>query len=147
MRSGILFFVLFILAPRAARAEERGSGKSGFLVVINAENSVNSLERQALADIYLKRVTRWPNDTIIRPVDLAPELAARRQFSEVVLSRSVSGVKSYWQQLLFSGRDVPPPELMNDEQVIQYVLKNPGAIGYVSRASSGGGIKTIDIKW
>jgi hypothetical protein len=41
-------------------------------------------------------------------------------------------VKAYWQQLIFSGRDVPPPELESDDAVVAYVLAHRGSIGYVS---------------
>ena len=37
----------------------------------------------------------------------------------------------YWQQRIFSGRDVPPPEFELDREVVEYVLKHAGAIGYV----------------
>ena len=46
----------------------------------------------------------------IRPVDLRPNAATRRLFSERMLRRSVAAVRSYWQQRIFSGRGVPPPE-------------------------------------
>jgi hypothetical protein len=44
-------------------------------------------------------------------------------------------VKNYWQQRIFSGRDLPPPELDSDEAVVSYVLSHRGALGYVSGAA------------
>jgi hypothetical protein len=70
----------------------------------------------------------------------------RRRFCEEVLSRSVAAVKSYWQQLIFSGRAVPPPELDTDEEVVRYVAKYSGAIGYVSGASELSGVKVVAVK-
>ena len=60
-------------------------------------------------------------------------------------------MKNYWQQLIFSGQDVPPPELKTDDEVIQYVIKNPNSIGYVSSGSTStdspeNGVKMVDIK-
>jgi hypothetical protein len=80
----------------------------------------------------LKKTTRWSNDDVIRPVDLIPDSPVRERFSQEVLKRSISEVKSYWQQVIFSGRDVPPPELADDDAVLKFVAKNRGAIGYVS---------------
>src|SRR5262245_8007662 len=96
-------------------AEEAPHASPDFLVIINAQNPNERLERRFLADVFFKKVTRWPNDDMILPVDLKPDSRARRGFSETVLNRSIQGVKSYWQQLIFSGRDVPPPELTSDE--------------------------------
>jgi hypothetical protein len=55
-------------------------------------------------------------------------------------------VKSYWQQLIFSGRGVPPPELDTEEEVIRYVGRHPGALGYVSSYGEVGGVKVVIVK-
>jgi ABC-type phosphate transport system substrate-binding protein len=81
----------------------------------------------------------------IRPVDAKPASSARQRFSKDVLKRSVSSVKSYWQQLIFSGRGTPPPELDSDEAIVSYVLKHPGSIGYVSGSAELKGAKVVDV--
>jgi ABC-type phosphate transport system substrate-binding protein len=63
-----------------------------------------------------------------------------------VLKRSVAAVKSYWQQKVFSGQNVPPPELDSDQQVVTFVLRNPGAVGYVSSAANVEGVKTLSLR-
>jgi hypothetical protein len=55
-------------------------------------------------------------------------------------------VRSYWQQLIFSGRDVPPPELDSDADVVKYVSKHAGAIGYVSGNGDLAGVKVVIVK-
>jgi hypothetical protein len=70
----------------------------------------------------------------------------RRRFSDEVLHRSVSEVKSYWQQRIFSGRDVPPPELDTDDQVVTYVLRHAGAVGYVSAEAALNGTKVLEVR-
>ena len=62
-----------------------------------------------------------------------------------VLRRSVAAVRSYWQQRIFSGRGVPPPELDDDAAVVRYVLKYPGAIGYVTEGTPLEGAKVVTI--
>lgn len=117
-----------------------------YRLVVNAQNPVDSVERKFVADAFLKKITRWPDGEVIHPVDLRPESTARIHFSEEVIRRSVSAVKSYWQQLVFSGREVPPPELDSDADVIRYVQRFPGGIGYVSGMGSLDRVKTVAIK-
>ena len=69
----------------------------------------------------------------------------RRIFSERVLKRSVAAVRNYWQQRIFSGRDVPPPEVEGDEAVVAYVAEHPGAVGYVSLGAKLGDTREIPI--
>jgi hypothetical protein len=112
----------------------RASGETpaDFLVVVHPEQPSESAAREFLADAFLKRTTRWRGGEAINPVDLRADSRVRKAFSARVLNRSVAAVRSYWQQRIFSGRGVPPPELDSDEAVVRYVISHPGAVGYVS---------------
>ncbi len=110
-------------------------------------NRATWVDHTFLQQAFLKKITRWPEtDDVIRPVDLTASSPVRRSFSEEVLSRSVEAVKVYWQQRIFSGRDVPPPEVESDEDAIRYVLKYPGAVGYISGGASPNGSKVLDVR-
>lgn len=106
-----------------------------FVVIVNAKNSEKSASRSFVADAFLKKVTRWDDGEMIRPVDREPRADVRKWFSKSVLKRSVAAVRNYWQQKIFSGRGVPPPELDSDETVVTYVEKHVGAVGYVSTST------------
>jgi hypothetical protein len=117
-----------------------------FRVIVHPGNPVSSVERKFLEDAFLKKVTVWPNGEVIKPVDLPPDSPVRRRFSHDILNRSVEAVKGYWQQRIFSGRDVPPPELDGDDEVVKYVLKHEGGVGYVSGTAETGDCKTLIVR-
>ena len=117
-----------------------------YRVIVHPRNEVSAVDRQFLSEAFLKKTTRWDSGEVIRPVDLGPDTPARRRFSMDVLGRSVSAVKSYWQQNIFSGRGVPPPELANDGDVVRYVLTHEGALGYVSASTDVGTAKIVPVK-
>ena len=144
MRS--LLAIATFLALMALVATVSGESHTAYVVIVHPNNGVTSLERQFLADAFLKKATSWPSGNVIRPVDLAPGSSARRQFSEEVLHRSIAEVKGYWQQRIFSGRDVPPPEFDTDEDVVAYVLRHDGAVGYVSNGAALRGTKTVVVR-
>ena len=133
-------FALVPWLPRRAVAADR----AGFRIVAHPSNGSSRLSREFLTRAFLKKVTRWGDGEAIRPVDLPPGSGTRRAFSESVLNRSVAAVRAYWQQRIFSGRDVPPPELASDDEVLSYVRKTPGAIGYVSAAASTAEVRVIE---
>ena len=60
----------------------------------------------------------------------------RGRFSKEILGHSASAVQRYWEERIFSGRGQPPPIKRSDEDVIEFVESNVGAIGYVSEAVS-----------
>jgi len=145
LRRRTIATLLVILAGGVAAGTSR-AGSSSYRVIVNPANASSVLERKFLTEVFLKRSTRWPTGELIRPVDQGTDSAARRHFSEEVLNRSVAAVKSYWQQMIFSGRAIPPPELDNDEEVVRYVAKYPGAVGYVSGAGDLAGVKAVALR-
>jgi ABC-type phosphate transport system substrate-binding protein len=118
----------------------------GFRVITHPGNPALSVERAFLADVFLKKITRWPDDELLYPVDQGPDSVARQRFSDEVLRRSVFAVRSYWQQRIFAGRGLPPPELESDEAVLRYVRSRPGAVGYVSERAELGGVKVLSVR-
>lgn len=121
-------------------------GELGFRIVVHPDNPASKTSRRFLANLFLKETTRWDDGEGARPVDLKPDNATRRRFSETVLNRSVSAVRSYWQQRIFSGRGVPPPELESDQAVLEYVTKHRGAVGYVSPATETKRVKVLRVE-
>src|SRR5688500_11267336 len=103
----VLLAFLVVFGPLRAVAADP---PPAFIVIVHPGNPNHVLERAFVSDAFLKKATRWPSGDVIRPVDLSPESAVRERFTQELLKRSVSAVKSYWQQMIFSGRDVPPPE-------------------------------------
>jgi ABC-type phosphate transport system substrate-binding protein len=136
--------IAFCLLAAGGRAAAPRSPE--YLVIVNAENPASSAERKFLSDVFLKKTTRWSGGQLIRPVDQNADSAVRRRFSEEVLERSVTAVRSYWQQVIFSGRDVPPPELSGDDTVLEYVKNHAGAVGYVSGGASTAGAKVLSLR-
>jgi ABC-type phosphate transport system substrate-binding protein len=148
---------LFVLAPLGfvlalscltalSRVARAGDAAADFRIIVHPANASQSVSRDFMADAFLKKVTRWESGETIRPLDQRPGAAVRRAFTDSVLKRTVSAVRSYWQQRIFSGRDVPPPELDSDENVIAYVAQNPGAVGYVSGSAKLGGTRELRLR-
>jgi ABC-type phosphate transport system substrate-binding protein len=140
------FLALFLVGLALLAAPRTRASSPSFRLIVNPANAVASVDRKFVADAFLKKTTRWPSGEPIRPVDLGSESSTRRRFSDDVLGRSVAAVKSYWQQMIFSGRAVPPPELESDEEVIRYVAKYPGAVGYISGAGDTAGVRVLVVK-
>jgi ABC-type phosphate transport system substrate-binding protein len=117
-----------------------------YRIICHPDNPIATADRQFVGDLFLKKINTWPTGEASRPVDLAPGSPVRRAFTEEVLRRPVEAVRSYWQQRIFAGRDLPPPELDSDDAVVKYVLKHRGAIGYVSGQAALGGAKVLTIR-
>jgi ABC-type phosphate transport system substrate-binding protein len=130
--------------PAQAQAPARSAT---FVVVVNAANPLEEIDREALSNLFLKRAIKWPSGNLAEPFDLGLRDPSREAFSRQVLHKSVPAVRSYWQQQIFSGRDVPPPEKGSDDDVLAVVKAAPHAVGYVSASASlPAGVKVLVIK-
>ncbi len=139
----ILVALLVALGAVLAPGRVSSAETPAFVVIVHPQSPYRALERSFVAEAFLKKSTRWPSGDVIKPVDLPPNSRTRERFSQDVLRRSVSAVRSYWQQIIFSGRDVPPPELANDDVVVKYVETHPGAIGYVFGSTHLGATRAV----
>jgi ABC-type phosphate transport system substrate-binding protein len=117
-----------------------------FLVVVNEANPIVSLSPDELSDLFLKKSSRWSDGSLVLPVDQGEDSHIRESFNREVHRKSAAAVRAYWQQRIFSGRDVPPPEKRGDAEVIAFVRNNPAAIGYVSAAASTSGIRVLAVR-
>jgi hypothetical protein len=138
--------VVLVVAVALVIAPTRAAAPPPFRVIVNPGNAATTVDRRFVLEAFLKKTTRWPDGSLIRPVDENAESASRQRFSDELLGRSVSAVKSYWQQALFAGRDLPPPELDSDEDVIRYVLRYGGSIGYVSGTANIERVKVLSVR-
>lgn len=117
-----------------------------YKVIVNNANGKSSLSKKELTQLFMKKTAQWSDGTPVVAVDQTEKSAVREQFTLAVHGKSVSAVKSYWQQQIFSGRDVPPVEKSSDAQVVAFVRQNAGAIGYVAAGADTSGVKVVAVQ-
>jgi ABC-type phosphate transport system substrate-binding protein len=105
-------------------------------IIVNAANPMSEMTRAQISQLFLKKATHWGDGVQAMPVDLADTFPVRERFTQWIHKRTVRAVKLYWQQKIFSGREIPLPERESDAAVIGYVEEHAGAIGYVSGVAS-----------
>jgi ABC-type phosphate transport system substrate-binding protein len=115
-----------------------------YKVIIHPANHDVRLARSFVRDAFLKKATEWHGQTI-RPIDLASMAATREQFTRDVIRKTPAQLKRYWNQQIFSGKGVPPPEAGTPAEVVAYVLANPGAIGYLPADADPGAAKVVEV--
>lgn len=120
---------------------------SAFRVITHPDTPVTSLSKTQVSKILLKKTSKWDNGQQVRPVDKGEKDSVREVFTKEIHGRSVSSIQRFWQRQIFSGTDVPPPELASDREVLEFVRNNAGAIGYVSKDApvQGAGVKVVTI--
>ena len=106
-----------------------------FKVIVNAGVTGKTIKKAALAEVFLRRTQKWGDGTPIRPVDQLSNSPVRLAFNRDILGFSALDVQQYWVAQISKGTP-PPPVMKSEAQVIAFVAGNPGAVGYVSDATS-----------
>jgi ABC-type phosphate transport system substrate-binding protein len=131
--------LLLALAPAASPVE-------GFRIVVNEKNPAATLTRSEVARMFMKKTTEWPGGLGVAPVDQERTSATRDAFSREILQKDADSISAYWQTLVYSGRETPPPVRKSDAEVVEYVRGNRGAIGYVSGSTAIEGLKAVSVR-
>ena len=122
-----------------------GAQDAELKIIGNAGTTPDSISKSDIARVFLKKKTKWPDGRPAIPVGQtrAPEL--RTEFSNEILGMSLDMVESHWQAQVFSGRGTPPKVLNGDADVVDYVRRTPGAVGYVSAAADTSSVTVLKI--
>jgi ABC-type phosphate transport system substrate-binding protein len=119
---------------------------ASFVVVVNVTNPTSNIPKSELAALFTKKTQEWEDGTAAFPVDLPDDDPVREAFTQAIHGKSPRAIRAYWQQQIFAGRQVPPPERTSDEQVLAYVRTTVGAVGYVrATARLGPGVKVVGL--
>ena len=117
---------LLLAAVDAAAAD-------AFVVIVNPSVSGANIRRSDLAAVFLKKSPRWGSGLAAEPVDQSGASPVRKAFSESVVRMPVGEVVQYWQKAMLSATPTRPPSVKDSvAEVIAYVSKRPGALGYVA---------------
>lgn len=137
----------FLILVFALAVSARSTEAQGVRIVVNGSTETGDLTAASVAKIFLKQERKFASGTSAFPVDLPKTSTTRAAFSKEVIGRSTSAVEQYWLQQLFAGKDTPPPAKSSDEEVVDFVKRTPGAIGYISAtAELPSGVKAITLK-
>ena len=119
-----------------------------FVIVVNSSVAGTSVHRADLAAVFLKKAARWGDGSPANPVDQSGTSPVRKGFSETVLHMPVMAVVQYWgKQLTSMANSLRPPTVKaSDDEVLVYVAKTSGAVGYVSGGTAlPPGVKAITV--
>lgn len=140
------FALALILVPSSGALAVQSSTADTVVVVVSSDSPVTEISRLHLADLYLGRTTRFPNGEPAEPIDQGTTSAARTDFYQRYLGRSLPEIKTHWSRLIFTGRGRPPRDVASAEDMRRLVAENPGTIGYIDRRLVDGSVRIVRVE-
>jgi len=124
-----LLFVGILFLSNEVKAQESE------LVFIGNEIGVTELPFSKIIDYYKAKNAYWDNNravTLCLPGTKSPD--AEKIYS-VIYKKQVRDVQKFWLSIVFQGRAKSPMFFEQEEEMIEYVKRTPGAIGVVTSKS------------
>ena len=128
----------------AAVSTSSVSAAAGVQVVANPSVHSASVSTEDLKNVFLGTKKSLPDGSNVEPV-LAESGAAHDAFLKEVLGKSDQALRNYFKTLVFTGKGSMPKSFASDAEILKYVAKTPGAIGYVSAGADAAGVKKIAV--
>jgi TonB family protein len=112
-------------------------------VIANSSVKADAISAADLRRVFLEERIALADGSHVEPV-LEKGGPVHVAFLEY-LGISEDDLQTYYRTLVFTGKGSMPKELGSDAEVVAYVARTRGAIGYVSSAASLEGVKTLAI--
>jgi TonB family protein len=113
-------------------------------VIANSSVKADTISAAELKLVFLEEKISLGDGTHVEPV-LEKDGPVHAAFLQEYLGMSEDDLQAYYRTMVFTGKGSMLKALGSDAEVVAYVARTRGAIGYVSGAASAEGVKTLAI--
>jgi len=138
MKCGKIILVAAGLLSSALSSALANDGK----VIANSSVKEDVISAAELKSVFLEEKRSLADGIHVEPV-LEKDGPVHQWFLREYLGRTDDDLQTYYRVLVFTGRGSIPKNLGSDAEVVAYVARTKGAIGYVSATTSTEGVKTL----
>jgi ABC-type phosphate transport system substrate-binding protein len=117
--------------------------KAQVIVIANPSVKASEVSKNDLKDVFTGASTSLGGASVV-PV-LLKAGTAHEEFLQAYIGKNDTAYRAGWRSLVFSGQGSMPKSLDSDTAVVDFVTHNPGAIGYIGKATPHEGVKVLAV--
>lgn len=141
MRTARLLLIVMMITSFAAMAAPAADLK----VIANPNVAADTISADELKDVFLQARSSLSDGTPVRPV-LEKGGPTHEAFLREYLGKTDAALQTFYRSQVFTGKASMPKMVVSEAEVVAYVAKTKGAIGYVSSKASTAGVKTLAVR-
>jgi len=131
-----LVFALFDATPAVGGSVQ---------IIANSSIQADSITAREIKSVFLEERNSLRDGTRVEPV-LARNGPVHAEFLGTYLGFSESDLQNHYRVLVFTGRGSMPKAFGSDAEIVAYVSRTRGAIGYISAEAKPDGVKTLAVE-
>lgn len=136
---------LYALLIVASAAIFTGQVQAQVIVIANSSVKSASVSKAELSDVFTGGATSLKDGSHVSPV-LLKAGSVHDAFLRDYIGKNDAALRASWRNLVFSGQASMPKSLDSEAAVVEFVAHNPGAIGYIAKATPHDGVKVLEVK-
>lgn len=144
MRGKFLLGVLFLAIIGFGLSIPGVASADDIIVIGNRSVPASQLSAKEIQKIYLGKKNNWKNGLKIVFVKLGKGDTTKR-FLKNFVKKNPGMYNKYWKKKMFTGSGTPPIVFEREKDLVAYVAKTKGAIGYVSSKSYSESVKLLAV--
>lgn len=118
---------------------------AGVTIIAHPSVAASSVTADELQAMFTGKTTTWSDGAAANPAVLA-EGPVLEEFLKDYVKKSAAQFGTFWKKAVFSGTGTPPEELKTEADLVAFVARTPGAIGFVAAGTATGGAKVIAVQ-
>lgn len=122
------------------------SGRAQTLTVIsNVSGAPAEMKFSEVKSVFKGEQQRWKNGKRILIALMKTNTPLGKSTSDKVYDMTGDELNKYWLSLVFQGRAQAPVFFTSTSDLQAFVAQNPGAIGIVDKATTGGDVRALTV--
>jgi len=118
---------------------------SDLKIIANSSVGASSVSIDELKGVFLATKSSLSDGSHVEPV-LEKGGPTHEAFLKEYIGKTDSAFETYFRSLVFTGKASMPKSTVSDADMVAYVAKTKGAIGYVSGSAATTGVKVLEVK-
>ena len=121
------------------------AGAADIKIIANLSVGASSVSTDELKAVFLATKSSLSDGSHVEPI-LEKDGPTHEAFLKEYVGKTDAAFATYYRSLVFTGKASMPRTTASDADMVAYVAKTKGAIGYVSADATTDGVKTLDVK-
>jgi hypothetical protein len=115
------------------------------IIVANASVKSSDVSSEELKLVFLGTKSALADGSPVEPV-LAQSGSAHDTFLKIYVGKSDPALRNHFKSLVFTGKGSMPKTFATDAEIVAFVAKTKGAIGYLAASANTSGVKRLSVK-
>jgi ABC-type phosphate transport system substrate-binding protein len=122
-----------------------GTAWADMVIIVHQNVPETTITEKTLQEIFLGKRVQWKDNSTIHPVTVR-EAKLHKAFLKQYVNKSIAKWNAHWKRMVFTGNGTPPKQFTTQQELLEYVAKTAGAIGYVDAEPSIENVTIIAVR-